>query len=68
MLLLSLSSLYHWTQREDGAPRNLGIGYWQAARVFALLGQADNARTFATLCLEHSAGEGPFFLGSGSSR
>jgi hypothetical protein len=63
MLLLTLASLFHWTQREDCVPRNLSIGYWQAARVFALLGQADNAREFAGLCLEQSAHEGPFVLG-----
>src|SRR5687767_8125788 len=58
LLLLSLTSLYHWTQRADCSPRNLSIGYWQAARVFALLGQAGNARAFATVCLEQSEGQG----------
>ena len=63
MLLLSLTSLYHWTQRDDRTPRNLSVGYWQAARVLALLGQADKAREFAELCLEQSAAEGPFYVG-----
>lgn len=63
MLLLPLASLWHWTQRPDCTPRNLSIGYWQASRACALLGQAENARWFAEKCLEHSADEPPFYLG-----
>ena len=63
MLLLPLASLWHWTQRPDCTPRNLSIGCWQASRVYALLGQAENARRFGEKCLEHSAGEPPFYLG-----
>ena len=65
MLLLSMVSLWHWTQRPDCTPGNLSIGYWQLARVHALLGQADLARQNGLLSLEHSHGEGtePFHLG-----
>ena len=65
MLLLSMASFWHWSQRPDCAPGNLSIGYWQLARVHALLGQADLARQNGLLCLEHSRGEGaqPFHLG-----
>jgi len=65
MLRLSLASLWHWTQREDCSPTNLSVGYWQVARVFALLRQADNARHYGDLCLEVSQKEGvePFYLG-----
>ena len=65
MLLLSMASLWHWTQRPDCTPGNLSIGYWQVARVYALLGQADAARQYAQLCLKSSQGEGtlPFHLG-----
>jgi hypothetical protein len=65
MLRLSLASLWHWTQREDCTDTNLSIGYWQVARVFALLRQADNARHYGELCLEVSQKEGvePFYLG-----
>ena len=52
MLQLSLASLWHWTQREDCTPTNLSIGYWQVARVYALMRQADNARHYGKLCLE----------------
>jgi hypothetical protein len=54
MLLRCLASLYHWTQRVDCTATNRSIGYWQAARVYALLGQIDNARRFGLLCLEAS--------------
>ncbi len=65
MLLLSLASLWHWTQREDCTPTNLSVAYWQVSRVFALLQQADNARHYGELCLEASQKEGvlPFYLG-----
>jgi len=65
MLQLSLASLWHWTQREDCTATNLSIGYWQVARVFALLQQADNARHYGELCLEASQKEGvlPFYRG-----
>lgn len=58
MLLLSLASLWHWTQREDCTDTNLSIGYWQVSRVFALMNQADNARHYGELCLEASQKEG----------
>jgi hypothetical protein len=65
MLQLSLASLWHWTQRKDCTSTNLSIGYWQVARVYALLHQADNARRFGKLCLEVSQKEDvpPFYLG-----
>jgi hypothetical protein len=58
MLRLCLSSLWHWTQREDCTPTNLSIGYWQVSRVFALLNQSDNARHYAELSLEAASREG----------
>jgi hypothetical protein len=65
MLLLSLVSLWHWTQRSDVTPTNLSVGYWQVSRVYALLGQAENARQFGLLSLSESQKEGvlPFYLG-----
>jgi len=65
MLRLSLSSLWHWTQRADCSPTNLSIGYWQVSRVYALLRQADNARRYGELCLKAAQEEGvlPFYRG-----
>jgi hypothetical protein len=65
MLLLSMASLWHWTQREDCTPTNLSIGYWQLARVYALLRQADQAHRYGELCLEAAQTDGvlPFYRG-----
>ena len=65
MVLLSLTSLWHWTQRSDCTSMNLSIGYWQVSRVYALIGQFENARMYGQLCLKASQGEGvlPFYLG-----
>lgn len=61
MLRLSQASMWHWTQRPDCTPRNLSIGYWQLARVYALAGRADEARRYGQLCLQHSQSEAPFY-------
>jgi len=63
----SIASHWHWTQRPDCTATNHSIGYWQIARAYALLGQAENARRFAQLCLEVSRQEGvePFYLAYG---
>jgi hypothetical protein len=58
ILQLSLSSLWHWTQREDCTSTNLSIGYWQVSRVFALLHQANKAREYGKLCLDAASKEG----------
>jgi hypothetical protein len=51
MLRLSLASTWHWTQREDCTPANLSVGYWQTSRIYALMGQADNARRYGLMAL-----------------
>lgn len=65
MIRLSLASHWHWTQREDCTATNASIGYWQTSRIYAMLGQGDNARRYGHLCLGASQGEGilPFYLG-----
>jgi hypothetical protein len=56
MLRLSLASHWHWTQRADCTEENVSIAYWQTSRVYAVLGQAENARRYAEWCLEVSSG------------
>lgn len=65
MIRLSLASHYHWTQRADYSNTSASIGYWQTARIYAILDQADNALRYGQLCLKVSqeAGVPPFFLG-----
>ena len=64
MAHLSLASHWHWTQREDYASTNASAAYWQTSRIYAVLGQAENARRYAEKCLEVSQGEDipPFYL------
>ena len=65
MIRLSLASQWHWTQRDDYTRKNASIGTWQVSRVYAILGEADNARRYGQLCLETSDSEEiePFYLG-----
>lgn len=65
MLHLSLASLWHWQQRPDRTAKELSIGYWQVARIYALIGRSDNARWYADRCLEvtESASLPPFYMG-----
>jgi hypothetical protein len=65
MIRLSLASHYHWTQRDDYSNTSASIALWQISRIYAIIGQADNARRYGQLCLGASQ-EGdvaPFFLG-----
>lgn len=63
LIACCLASLWHWSQRPDCTRRNLSIGYWQASRVYAVLGQAENSLRYGELCLQISAGQEPFYLG-----
>lgn len=63
MISLAHASIFHWRQRDDCTTRNLSIGYWQLARIYALADQAANARHYGQLCLEISQDDGPFHLG-----
>ncbi len=62
MLQTAMTSLWHWTQREDATPQNLSVGNWQVSRVFALLGQADNARRYAEVSLKYAEAGEPFYI------
>ncbi|MEZ5387985.1 MAG: hypothetical protein R3F13_20960 [Prosthecobacter sp.] len=63
MISLAHASLTHWRMRDDCTDQNLSIGYWQISRVYAVLGQGENARRYAELCLAASGKEPPFYLG-----
>jgi hypothetical protein len=54
LLLLAFASFYHWTQRSDCTSENRSISLWQISRVYALLGQAENAQRYAIQCLTES--------------
>jgi len=63
MIRLSQASIWHWTQREDCTDQNMSIGYWQAARVFALVGNTKDARQCGLRCLGFSKELEPFYRG-----
>ena len=62
MLQTAMTSLWHWSQREDATPQNLSVGNWQVSRVYCLLGQADNARRYAEVSLKLAEGHEPFYI------
>ena len=63
MIQLNQASMWHWTQREDCTDKNMSIGYWQASRIYALIGQADNARNYGQLSLDYGKDHAPFYGG-----
>jgi len=63
MIALSQASVFHWRQRGDVTDRNLSVGYWQISRVYALLGQAAEARRNAEISLDYARDLQPFILG-----
>jgi tetratricopeptide (TPR) repeat protein len=58
MISLSHASHYHWTQREGYSPTNASIANWQLARIYAIVGRLEQARHYASLCLQASQEEG----------
>jgi hypothetical protein len=40
MVALNQASIFHWMNRPDCTDMNLSVGYWQASRIQALLGNA----------------------------
>ncbi|MDR7928296.1 hypothetical protein RIE95_15120 [Acidithiobacillus thiooxidans] len=63
MVALNQASIYHWLQREDCNNQRLSVGYWQASRIQALLGNATEALRLGEVCLSYSGELKPFYLG-----
>lgn len=63
MIHLAHASLWHWLQRDDVTNQNLSVGYWLLARVYALVGQPENALRYGQRCLEFSKELPPFHQG-----
>lgn len=61
MLHTAIASLWHWSQREDVTAEHLSVGYWQVSRVYNLIRQPHNARTYGLLALKHAEGLEPQF-------
>jgi hypothetical protein len=60
---LNQASIYHWHNRPDCTNENLSVGYWQASRIQALLGNASEATRHAEVCFSYSGGLEPFYVG-----
>ncbi len=63
MVELNQASIFHWKNRSDCSDKNLSIGYWQASRIQAILGNAKEASRYAEVCLDFSKKLEPFYLG-----
>lgn len=63
MVALSQASLFHWLNRSDCTSKNLSVGFWQASRIEALLGRANEARRHADTSLRYSQSLEPFYIG-----
>jgi hypothetical protein len=63
MLHTAMASLWHWSQREDVTPENLSVGYWQVSRVYNLINQPHNAKTYGALALKYAQELSPFYQG-----
>jgi hypothetical protein len=61
MLHTAIASLWHWSQREDVTHEHLSVGYWQVSRVYNLIKQPHNARTYGLLALKYAEGLEPHF-------
>jgi hypothetical protein len=64
MLHTAIASLWHWTQREDARAEDLATAYWQVSRVYNLIKQPHNARTYGLLSLKFAKGLEPFHKAS----
>ena len=63
MVALNQACIYHWLQRDDCNNQRLSVGYWQASRIQALLGNAAEALRLGAICLSYSGALSPFYLG-----
>lgn len=63
MLHTAIASLWHWTQRGDTTDENLSVGHWQVSRVYNLIKQPNNARTYGILSLKYAKDLSPFLQG-----
>jgi hypothetical protein len=63
MVALNQASIYHWLERGDCDDRRLSVGYWQASRIQAVLGNASEARRHAETCVSFTDELPPFYLG-----
>ncbi|MFC4810166.1 hypothetical protein [Paenibacillus sp. GCM10023250] len=64
MVHLCHASFWHWSQHEGHTAANISVGYWQLARVYAVIGQGQQALAYAEKCLNVTAEAklAPFYM------
>ncbi|WP_449538715.1 hypothetical protein [Ferdinandcohnia sp. Marseille-Q9671] len=64
MVHLCHTSFWHWSQAKEHTEQNLSIGYWQLSRVYAVVGNGEQALYYANRCIEVSikAELAPFYI------
>ncbi len=63
MVTLNQASIFHWLNRPDCNNRRLAVGYWQASRIQAILGNGPEAQRHGEVCLSYSGELEPFYRG-----
>jgi hypothetical protein len=63
MVALVQASICHWMKRPDCTDQNLSIGFWQASRVYTLVGAPQEALRMGQACLACSDNLAPFYRG-----
>ncbi len=63
LVALNQASIFHWQQRPDCTDTHRSIGYWQASRIQALLGNAAEARRYGEISLAFAEHAEPFYRG-----
>ena len=54
LLHAAITSLWHWSQRDDVRAENMAAAYWQVSRAYNLLKQPDNARIYGQIALVYA--------------
>lgn len=63
MVALVQASICHWMKRPDCTDQNLSVGFWQASRVYTLVGAPHEALRMGQACLDCSDSLAPFYKG-----
>lgn len=64
MIHLAHASRWHWGHSEEGGPKQLAVGAWQLARVYAVAGRAEEASRYAadSLAISQRHDLAPFYV------
>lgn len=63
MIACAYASMHHWFERDDLTAKELSVGSWLLARVFAVADRAEEAWHHGRMCEEISRDLAPFYRG-----